>query len=101
MITNGIKYNRENGKIDIIGGKTQKTFRLIFADTGIGIKEEEVSKIFQRFYRIRSEETANIEGSGLGLPFVKEILDRHGAQILVESKQMQGSRFIIDFPRRI
>jgi signal transduction histidine kinase len=100
LISNSIKYNKENGRIDIIGGKTKKTYRLVFSDSGIGIKDDEIPKIFHRFYRIRNEETANIEGTGLGLPFVKEIIDRHGGQILVESKQMQGSRFIIDLPRR-
>jgi signal transduction histidine kinase len=100
LISNSIKYNKENGRIDIIGGKTKKTYRLVFSDTGIGIKEDEIPKIFHRFYRIRNDETASIEGTGLGLPFVKEIIDRHGGQILVESKHTQGSRFIIDLPRR-
>ena len=93
LIDNAIKYNKENGKITI--NLTEKSF--LISDTGIGIKKENQSRIFERFFmedKARSKENG---GTGLGLAIVKHIIETLGYKIEVNSKVNVGTKFIIYF----
>lgn len=93
LIDNAIKYNRENGNIDI----TIEDNRFIIADTGIGIPKESIPRIFERFYRVDKSRSRAKGGTGLGLSIVKHIADRHGVQIDVESTVNVGTRISVNF----
>ena len=90
LIDNAIKYNQDNGQviIEFIDGK------LIIQDTGRGIPEAELDRVFEQFYRVK--ETQSIQGTGLGLTIVKAIADLHGWSIDIKSTLGQGTSFIID-----
>ncbi len=72
---------------------------LTVADTGLGIPSADLPFIFDKFYRVQTQATQNIEGSGLGLAIVKAIVDQHGGQITAESVEGQGSLFTLTLPR--
>jgi len=98
LISNAIKYNKEGGRVDINIGIEQHNAVIKVSDTGIGMKPEDVEKLFEDFVRIKSKETMHISGSGLGLSIVKKILDSYGATIQVISAPGEGSSFIVHFP---
>jgi signal transduction histidine kinase len=96
LLENAIKYNRPNGSVSISAAKQDDRVRIQFEDTGIGINEEEISEIFERFYRgaeVRSE-----TGSGLGLSLAKAIVHRLGGRIQVASALNKGSVFTVVLP---
>jgi signal transduction histidine kinase len=99
VISNALKYTPEQGRVDV-SLETEQSGRLILrvTDTGYGIDENEQSRIFERFYRVKDEKTRYITGSGLGLPIVKGILDDLGGSITVHSKKGEGSTFVITMP---
>jgi len=68
------------------------------SDTGIGVENEDIPRIFDKFYRVRSEVTKNISGTGLGLSIVKNVVDAHRGAINVESKVGKGTLFTILLP---
>jgi len=94
LIENAIKYTPTGGTVTVISEDKEGCFSI--NDTGIGMPALEIPKIFQRFYRINR---ARSKGStGLGLSIVKHILDSHGAKITVNSKEGEGSSFMLEFP---
>ena len=93
LISNAIKYNVKNGKVDVIINYQGDKLIIEIKDTGIGMNEEESRKIFNDFIRIKNEKTKNIAGSGLGLSIVKKISSYYGGTIDVTSKPGSGSRF--------
>lgn len=99
LIDNAIKYSNPGGTIQI-KLYSENNFNIIeVKDSGIGISEEDKNKIFERFYRC--ENAKEIGGSGLGLPIVKEIIEKHGGSISVESELNKGSNFIIKLPQKM
>jgi PAS domain S-box-containing protein len=98
MISNAIKYTPAQGKITVQlhEEKEQAIFRVI--DTGYGIPADQQAGLFQPFYRAASEETANIEGTGLGLHLVKNIITRHNGRMIFESEYGKGSTFGFKLP---
>ncbi|MGM0650878.1 MAG: ATP-binding protein, partial [Bacteroidota bacterium] len=74
-----------------------QSFEIKITDTGIGISDEDKSKLFREFSRIRTEQTKRISGSGLGLSIVKKITDKYGGKIRVKSDLNKGSTFAITF----
>jgi len=78
--------------------KEGKGIRLMVVDTGIGISEEEIEQVFEKFYRIKTEQTRSISGSGLGLSIVKGIVEAHGGAVHVESEAGNGTTFIVSLP---
>lgn len=98
LLSNAIKYNKVNGKVNIKVGMDKEYLYVTFADTGIGISEENISKIFEEFYRVRDEKTREISGTGLGLSIVKNILESYGGKIEVKSKLGEGSEFKVLLP---
>jgi len=97
IITNAIKYNIDNGKIFIELTKNEKWIILKVIDTGIGIEEMNLSKIFDKFFQIDNKITANSGGFGLGLYLVKKYLTMLKGNISVKSEYGKGSTFILDF----
>lgn len=98
LLTNAIKYNKPNGAIDITLAQTDTTISIMFKDTGIGLNETQIARIFDRFYRVDSSRTRTIEGTGLGLSIVARIVKRHNGQLRVNSKEDEGTTFIIELP---
>lgn len=97
IIGNAIKYTPE-GKVQVKLYQEHNRQFIRVVDTGIGMSEEERKHLFQKFYRIRNSDTENIIGTGLGLWITKQIIEKMGGQITVESIKGVGSHFIFDFP---
>lgn len=95
---NAIKYNKTNGQIIIKCEKNKKNIKLIIEDRGIGIKKEDLPRIFERFYVADKQRTRILKSTGLGLSIVKHICDYLNYDIKVESKYGYGSKFIISIP---
>jgi PAS domain S-box-containing protein len=98
LVSNAIKYTPKGGSVDVSLNRDGKGIRLMVADTGIGIPEEDIERIFEKFYRIKTEQTRSIAGSGLGLSIVKGIVDAHGGKIHVESETERGTTFVVALP---
>lgn len=98
LLTNGIKYTPEGGKITIDWSLQNDAVRIIFKDTGIGIDSEHQQHIFDRFYRIDKTRNRNDGGSGLGLAIVKWLVEAHGGSVMVCSVPGQGSSFAVVLP---
>jgi len=98
LIVNAIKYTPLGGHIDV--NVTQKDTNVQFTveDTGYGIPKEKQGRLFQPFYRIRTADTRDEEGSGLGLHLVKNIVDRHQGEIIFRSESGHGSTFGFKLP---
>jgi signal transduction histidine kinase len=99
LLDNASKYSHKKTKIVIeINKKNNKKAVLSIHDQGVGMKKGEMAKLFKKFSRIQSKLSGNIEGSGLGLYWVKQIVELHGGKVLVKSKQDKGSTFTIELP---
>jgi len=98
LIDNAIKYSGESKKV-IVQAYTENQYLIIsIKDFGIGIKKEEIDKVFERFYRGGDELTRTVKGSGLGLTLVKQIVDVHHGNVHVESEPGRGSTFSVRLP---
>jgi signal transduction histidine kinase len=97
LISNAIKYNRPGGQINIKSDFTETEWRLFFTDTGLGIPEDDLPRMFEKFHRVRA--TERITGTGLGLSICKGIVQGHGGSISVQSKLGQGTQFTVALPR--
>lgn len=100
LVSNSVKYNKTGGKIDITIDSDSENVIITFADTGIGIKEEDRENLFTEFVRIRNERTRNITGSGLGLSIVKKVVELYSGTISVESTPDVGSVFTVRLPKK-
>ncbi|MFA5478406.1 MAG: ATP-binding protein [Candidatus Muiribacteriota bacterium] len=98
IISNAIKYNKDGGKIIISLTKQKKSVKIEVEDTGIGIAEKNLEKLFEKFFREQSEHTDKIGGFGLGLNIVKNIIDLHQGFITFKSEKGKGTKVIIKFP---
>ncbi|MBO5485605.1 MAG: ATP-binding protein [Eubacterium sp.] len=97
LIDNGIRYNKEQGEVSVTLWREEHTIRLSVKDTGIGIHEKNVERIFERFYRVDKSRSKATGGTGLGLAIVKHIVVCHGASIEVKSKEGTGTEMIVTF----
>lgn len=99
LLSNAAKYNKNGGRIDVNISKEENGNTIIsVADTGIGMEKSDIEKLFDDFVRIKSEQTKNISGTGLGLSLVKKIAALYDAEIKVDSIPNEGSTFTIIFP---
>jgi signal transduction histidine kinase len=98
LVRNAIQFTPEGGEVTISIAERPDSFAISVSDSGPGIAEEDVPRIFDRFYRARDGEEARSDSSGLGLAIVKRILDLHGSRILVRSKRNSGTRFEFELP---
>lgn len=99
LISNGIIYNREGGMVTISTREKDNHSVVDISDTGIGISQENLPFIFDKFFRVRTEETRGVAGSGLGLPIAKEIIEAHNGSINVASELGKGTTFSILLPK--
>jgi len=100
LISNSVKYNRKQGKSEIIIDSDDNDVIIVFSDTGIGIKEEDRENLFEDFVRIKNEKTRNITGSGLGLSIVKKVVQLYNGTISVDSVPDVGSTFTVRLPKK-
>jgi signal transduction histidine kinase len=98
LISNAVKYNNENGKVDFSIIQLPASLMVVVEDNGIGMTEEDTDLLFEDFVRIKNEKTKNITGSGLGLSITKKIIDLYKGEIFVESEPGKGSKFTIQLP---
>ncbi len=95
ILDNAIKYSDDAPKIDIYSENVRNSILLKIRDQGMGMSKPVQKKIFEKFYREHTGDIHNVKGHGLGLAYVKRILDDHDAEIYVESEKGKGSTFII------
>ena len=100
IISNSVKYNKENGTINISTKLESNFISIKISDTGIGMKPEEKARLFSEFYRAKNENTRNIPGTGLGLSIVKRTVESYNGKIEVNSEYGKGTEFIVSFPLR-
>jgi signal transduction histidine kinase len=98
LVSNAVKYNKENGEVCLVLTKDENSVEIECRDSGIGMTEEELERLFGEFVRMKNEETKNIVGSGLGLSIVKKIVDLYNGEIGVESERGKGSTFKVTLP---
>ncbi|WP_270647704.1 sensor histidine kinase [Paeniclostridium hominis] len=100
IIDNAMKYTKENDYIQVCLSEEGSNVKIEVKDSGIGIKEEEISLIFNRFYRASSHRETNKEGSGIGLSIAKLLVTNLKGEICVNSKYKKGSTFSIYIPKK-
>ena len=98
LCDNAIKYNRPNGKVEIVVEGTPDGTNLTVSDTGIGIPKEHQARIFERFYRVDKSHSKETGGTGLGLSIVKHTASFHNAEITLKSSSENGTTINILFP---
>ncbi len=96
LIENAIKYNKLNGEVSVSLSRVKNVVVVKIEDTGIGIENEDLDKVFDSFYR--ADKSRSSKGHGLGLTIAKEIIEKHGGNISVESLEGKGSTFIVKLP---
>ena len=100
ILSNSIKYTKEGGEIKIYVGFVYNDAYIKVFDNGIGIPEEDLTRIFERFYRVDKARTREMGGTGLGLSIAKEILDKNGGSIDIKSVVGQGTEVVIKIPTK-
>lgn len=98
LLSNALKYTEAGGSIDITLTKKEDEVTVGFSDTGIGINEEHLGRIFDRFYRVDESRTKHIAGTGLGLSIVQQVVKLHGGKISVHRNEQQGVTFMVTLP---
>jgi len=98
LIMNGIKYTLSGGQVSVGLRSDTQYIEVKVSDTGIGIEDKDILRIFDKFYREKSERTKHISGTGLGLSIVKGVVDAHHGSIYVESEVGKGTTFTILLP---
>jgi two-component system phosphate regulon sensor histidine kinase PhoR len=100
LVDNAIKYSKEKTKIMVTVAREQDFVCIVVKDQGLGIRKRDYGKLFNKFTRLDNEFSANSEGSGLGLYWVKKIVELHGGTIDVTSREGRGSTFTVRLPIR-
>jgi len=98
LLSNALKFTPENGKVEISAQEEKNSIEISISDTGVGIKPENIEKLFQIDVSYTTRGTAKEPGTGLGLILCKEFVEKNGGSIGVESEENKGSRFYIRLP---
>ena len=98
LVENGIKYNVPGGRLTVTVDRVDENAIVSVKDTGVGIPSESVAHVFERFYRVDKARSRKSGGSGLGLSIVRNMIERNGGSITVESQVGEGSTFTLSFP---
>ncbi len=99
LVENAVKYNRPGGDVDVSVYPEGEQVLLEVADTGMGIPEEDLPKVFNRFYRVDKARSRAAGGTGLGLSIVRDTVRRHGGWVTAKPRSSQGTVFTVGFPR--
>lgn len=99
LLDNAIKYSDPGDRVDVSVEDTLSWTTVSIKDTGIGIPDEDLDQLFERFYRVNKDRSRATGGSGLGLAISKQIVEMHGGDISVESEPGEGSTFLVQLPR--
>jgi two-component system sensor histidine kinase VicK len=100
VISNAIKYTPEDGQIEIKLIDHDESYRIEVTDDGIGIPEEDIDHIFERFYRVSKARSRKLGGTGLGLSISKEIIESHQGSIAIDSQYNHGTKVVIEMPKQ-
>ncbi len=98
LLDNAVKYTKEGGTIDISNIVKNKEIRVAISDTGVGIHKKDLKKVFNEFYRSKNAKDIEKDGTGLGLPIVRNIIKRYSGNIEVQSSFGKGTTVTISFP---
>jgi two-component system phosphate regulon sensor histidine kinase PhoR len=98
LMDNAIKYSKEQPEISIATSNTATALSITISDNGIGIPKDQLSKIFEKFYRVPKGDLHDVKGFGLGLSYVKNMVEMHKGSITVNSKIDEGTKFSINLP---
>ncbi len=98
LIDNAIKFNKPGGSVKILGETADGAIRITVEDTGAGIPEKDLTRVFERFYRVDKARSRDLGGTGLGLSIVRHIVELHGGTVGVDSTEGLGSRFWFTIP---
>jgi len=98
LLSNAIKYNRAGGKVTVSIAPAERAVRIVVADTGLGISPSDLAQLFDRFFRTETARKGDAVGSGLGLNITRDIVRRHGGNLVVTSELGTGSNFIMTLP---
>lgn len=98
LLDNAVKYTPHGGRVRLAGTSVPGGYEMTVSDTGVGIPEEDLSRIFERFYRVDKARDRATGGTGLGLAIVKHIVEAHGGRVTVQSRLDEGSAFRIYLP---
>jgi two-component system sensor histidine kinase SenX3 len=100
LVDNAVKYTPPGGRVEVTGGFEGSEVVIRISDTGIGIPEGKLPRIFERFYRVDKARSKETGGTGLGLSIVRHVAENHGGRVAVESTPGEGSTFTVYLPRR-
>jgi signal transduction histidine kinase len=99
LVDNAVKYTPPGGRVEVVGGSEGSEIIISISDTGIGIPEGNIPRIFERFYRVDKARSKATGGTGLGLSIVRHVAQNHGGRVTVESTPNEGSTFTVYLPR--
>ncbi len=99
LLSNAVKYTPPSGSVAVRAWSENDQIKVEVSDTGIGIPEEALPRIFDEFYRAKNAKAMEMEGTGLGLAIAKDVVEQHGGQISVESVVGEGSTFYVTLPK--
>jgi two-component system sensor histidine kinase SenX3 len=100
LVDNAVKYTPPGGRVEVSGTSGESGVTVRISDTGIGIPEGKLPRIFERFYRVDKARSKETGGTGLGLSIVRHVAENHGGRVTVESTPGEGSTFTVFLPRR-
>lgn len=100
LIHNGIKYNKQNGSVTVTADESEGNTVITVADTGIGINDTDIGRIFEPFWCVDNSRSHQLGGSGLGLSIVKSIVEKHGGKLTAQSVVGSGTTFIVMLPKK-
>ena len=98
LVENAIKYNKEHGWVKVTLDADHQFFTIVVADSGLGIPQESMDHIYERFYRVDKSRSREIGGTGLGLAITKSAIMMHRGSIKVESIEGEGTTFTVRIP---
>lgn len=98
LVENAVKYTSAGGIVEVIGDTDGREISVSVSDTGIGIPEDKLARLFERFYRVDKARSKQTGGTGLGLSIVRHIVEKHGGRVTVESVHGEGSTFTVYLP---